>query len=113
MSNYPTRAGVEDAEPLEFPTKRLSISTTVHYRARVFTVSAEGYTMDRLCDMLDEKFGPAQAAPNGANTPAATASPPLCPVHNRPMKEMKFPSRQGYQFHCTTKVADGWCDERA
>lgn len=112
MSYAPiTREGVEAAEPLDFPTKRLTISTVVTYRGRTFTVSAEGYTVDRLCDMLDEKFGPVSAA--APNREEHTASPPVCPVHKREMKAMKYPSKQGHTFHCTAKVGDDWCDERA
>jgi hypothetical protein len=74
MSYAPiTRNGVESAEPLEFPAKRLSISTIVQYRGRTFTVTAEGYTVDRLCDMLDEKFGPVSAAPVREEHPARPA----------------------------------------
>lgn len=113
MSYAPiTKNGVESAEPLEFPTKRLTISTVVTYRGRTFNVSAEGYTMDRLCDMLDEKFGPPNGKTHAAPEPAG--SPPACPIHRKPMKAMKYPSKQGHMWHCTAKVGDdGWCDERA
>lgn len=109
-----TRNGVESAEPLEFPTKRLSITTVVQYRGRTFTVSAEGYTMDKLCDMLDEKFGAAGVREEHTAPAQAPDSPPVCPVHKRPMKAMKFASKRGELWMCTFRFEDGsYCDERA
>lgn len=119
MSYAPiSKNGVAAAEPLDFPTKKLSISTQVVYRGRTFTVEAEGYTVDRLCDMLDEKFGSPAAAPNGGNTrapeaPQPLASPPSCPVHRKAMKAMKFAGKRGEQWMCTFRFEDGtYCDER-
>jgi hypothetical protein len=113
-----TRNGVDQADPLEFAKRRrITLSTTVSYRGRQLVVSAEGLDADRFCDLLDMRFGPVSAQPNGGNTPRAPGpltSPPLCPVHKREMKPMKYPSKQGHTFHCTAKVGDdGWCDERA
>jgi hypothetical protein len=114
MSTYPTKNGVEDAEPLTFPEiRRIALSTQATYRGRTFTISFEGYTMDEAADLLDRKFSPT-AAPNGKEHAAPLGTPPVCPVHHKPMKPMKFASKRGEQWMCTAKLGDdGWCEERA
>jgi hypothetical protein len=93
-----------EAEPLYAPT--ITISTVVSYRGRQFTITSEGYTVEQFADLLDRKFGPPSA-------PAAQPSAPLCAVHNRTMKPMQRPDRQGHTYMCTAKIGDGWCDQRA
>ena len=110
-NNYPTRAGVEEAEALDFTERTISISTVVQHRGRAFTITFRGYTLDQAADLLDKRFGGTQAPPVEAQ-PLST--PPTCPVHRKPMKEMKYPSKQGHTYHCTVKMdQDTWCDERA
>lgn len=111
MSYAPiTKNGVDAADPLSFETRRISISTQVQHRGRTLTITSEGYTADELCDLLDKRFGPAAAAPNGRDTAAA---PPICPVHNKPMKLMTRADRQGNTHWCTQKSGDDYCKERA
>jgi hypothetical protein len=60
--------------------------------------------------LLDKRFG----TPVGVYTQTQSSTePPICPTHNRPMKQMKYPTKQGHAWHCTAKVSDGWCEERA
>ncbi len=35
-------------------------------------------------------------------------TPPICPVHNRPMKASRKPGA----WFCTAKVDDGYCDQK-
>ncbi len=51
--------------------------------------------------------GMQQAAPNASTAPTAD-SPPICPIHNRPMK----PSRKPGGWYCSAKVGDGYCQEK-
>ncbi|HEY3228557.1 MAG TPA: hypothetical protein VGJ87_05005 [Roseiflexaceae bacterium] len=44
------------ADRLTFERK-IVISTQVAYRGRLLTITAEGYTADQLCDLLDKRFG--------------------------------------------------------
>ena len=128
MSNYPTKNGVEEAEALDFTERTISISTTVQHRGRAFTVNFSGFTLDQAVDILDRKgYAPVDGQVawrerrnrnDGDEQPQASpqplSTPPLCPVHRKPMKEMKYPSKQGHTFHCTVKMdQDTWCDERA
>lgn len=43
---------------------------------------------------------------------AATAVPPRCPVHQRPMRQLPD-ARRGTQWKCTARDGDGYCAERA
>lgn len=91
-------------------TKRITLQTTVEYRGRAFQISAEGYTLDELADMLDKRGLTPSSTTHSA--PAAAAAP-LCPTHGKPMKAMQRPDRQGRAWWCTCKMGDGYCQERA
>ena len=55
--------------------------------------------------------GMVQTAPAPALVaPAASASsgPPMCPTHQRPMKESRKPGT----YYCSAKVGDGYCDHK-
>lgn len=97
------------SENTNAPAKRISISTTVAHRGRQLVITAENYSADEFCDLLDRRFGETQDAPVFRQPPAT----PSCPIHGKPMREMKYPSKTGQMWHCTAKVGDGWCDERA
>ncbi|HEY3230620.1 MAG TPA: hypothetical protein VGJ87_15455 [Roseiflexaceae bacterium] len=45
--------------------------------------------------------------------PPRVAEAPMCPTHNRGMKRLQYPTKLGHALHCTAKVGDGWCEERA
>ncbi len=45
--------------------------------------------------------------------PPCVAEAPMCPTHNRAMKRLQYPTKQGHQWHCTAKIGDDWCEERA
>lgn len=110
MSNYPTRAGVEEASELTFPDiRRITISCQVHYRGRYLTVAFEGYTADEACDLLDRRFGPSQTNGLVSITPPASTdtNAPICPTHGKEMRN------NGKGWFCPSRVGDGWCRERA
>jgi hypothetical protein len=39
---------------------------------------------------------------------ASSGEPPICPVHNRPMKASKKPGA----WFCSAKVGEGYCDQK-
>ena len=45
--------------------------------------------------------------------PLRVAEAPVCPTHNSAMKRLEYPTKQGHQWHCTAKIGDDWCEERA
>ncbi len=45
--------------------------------------------------------------------PLRVAEAPMCLTHNRAMKRLQYPTKQGHQWHCTAKMGDDWCEERA
>ncbi len=48
--------------------------------------------------------------PEGTRAPAQASSsePPICPVHNRPMKASTKPGA----WFCSAKVGEGYCDQK-
>lgn len=107
-----TKNGVDAAEPLSFPEKRITLSTTIQYRGRAITIAAEGYSLDQFVDLLDKRAPIAcEARPE---TPAPAESAARCPHHpDRPLKPMKFADRQGHTKMCTARIGDDYCDFRA
>jgi hypothetical protein len=115
MSAYKpiSRDGIEAAEPLDFAEpRRITISTDVLHHGRKLTITCAGYSVDEFCTMLDTRFGQVEhTAPQTSALP--TDGPPTCPVHNREMKEMKFP-KAGARWFCTAKTDDDhYCTKRA
>lgn len=92
-----TRESVAAAEPLAFqeplpadlpsapaPAEPyVEIQTTIEHRGRVFTVVARGYTLDKLCDMLDRA---GYAPPTPAEWRKLPDGTPICPKHATPMR---------------------------
>jgi len=65
------------------PEPYVEIHTTIEHRGRVFTVVARGYTLDKLCDMLDHA---GYAPPTPAEWRKLPGGTPLCPKHQTPMR---------------------------
>ena len=75
----------------------------------VGTLTISGSTGNEIAQTLKAMAaaGMQRAAP--APTQAAPAdSPPMCPIHNKPMK----PSRKPGGWFCSAKVGDGYCQEK-
>lgn len=121
---YPTKAGVDAAEPLDFTEKRITLSTTVQYRGRAITITAEGYTLDQFSDLLDKRAPAPPEAPGRVTevdvppphfTPdgAPTCQNPNCSRYGKPFA----PSAHG-GLYCTgrdtiTGNAKGYCKQTA
>lgn len=102
-------------EPAAYPN--LTIQTTVvDPDGFVWTVTFADTSLAAAADVLKKRgCRPAAPAPSSAPSaaPAAPSGAPCCPTHNRPMKAMQRPDKQGHTHMCTAKVGDSWCDQRA
>jgi hypothetical protein len=100
MSNY-TRPAANVA--LELP------NMTVHgFTGTLILTGESGSEIVTILKQM-QAAGMQQAAPTASAASAAPAadSPPMCPIHNKPMK----PSRKPGGWYCSAKVGDGYCSE--
>jgi hypothetical protein len=103
---------ITEAEAAElFSERRITLRTSVAYQGFTVEVQAEGYTLDQLVSMLTRRgCTPAQQAQQGqpaAPSAASSEEPPLCPDHNRPMKQGR------YGWFCSAKSGDTYCSRKA
>lgn len=111
-TTMPSREAIEAAEPIDFEAKRAQATPARQYPARSYAiecVSPAGFHIvitlaDIRLDGLDDALGalmergympyepPALPNPTPAATGAApaTGQPPMCPLHNRPMKVSNY-----------------------
>ncbi len=65
-------------------------------------------------ELLGSVPDPTLPQPGQEGTYGAVAAPPLCPVHQSPMKESQFqPANGTVQWFCPVKQAGGYCKEMA
>jgi hypothetical protein len=108
-------------EPRAYPKNRAAIQAIYDGFIVTFEVTdAKIGQVEQLIGTLIERgytpaalpVAPAQGQ-NGNGHAPATDQPPSCRIHNRPMKRMNWASKEGHTWHCTAKMGDDWCAERA
>jgi hypothetical protein len=74
------------------------------------TLTLSGATGNEIAQILAamQQAGLEQVAAPAAPTPQAPSGVPMCPVHNRPMKESRKPGG----WFCSSKVGDEYCKEK-
>ncbi len=93
----------------DLPAGEMKYSFKVHVQAHGFAgdLIISSTTVNDLVKSI-KLLGHAGIEPTTAASQSA-GSPPVCPVHQRPMKASKRPG----SFFCTAKVGEGYCEERA
>ena len=113
QADLPADLGQPKAAPAEQPApaaaksaRKITIATTVAHRGRTFTITVEGYTLDQLCDLLDDKSYAPPAPQEWQRLPDGT---PLCPKHNAPMRQREKQGDSWWSHNVGTKDAPIYC----
>lgn len=111
VEELPADLGKPIAEKARKP--QITIATTVEHRGRVFTVEAEGITLDQFCDLLDQR-GYVAHQPQLLSAPVATADDlpegwKLCHKHHAGMKQRHKQGDSWNSHNVGTKEQPIWC----
>jgi hypothetical protein len=106
--NGHTTALADEAGEL-YPTyPRIELETTVTFEGFTFRVTFRDTSLAEAIKVLQRRGCQPTTSPAVSQPAPANGAPPICPVHNKPMK----PSQKSGWF-CSQKVGDDYCKERA
>lgn len=102
MSTYSNTARPAAPVALELPNMTINGYTG--------TLILTGETGSDLVQILKamQQAGMTQAAAPVVSAAPATSGPPICPIHQKPMKESRKPGT----WFCSAKVGEGYCDHK-
>ena len=124
LNSMPSRSQIDAAQPLDMNQTRaekpaeITIEVTpaglIVKASYTGTLSSIPAAIERLrqSGVLDLVQASAPAQLPSASASAHSDTPPMCPVHGKPMKAMTKPDKNGYTHWCTAKSGDSFCKER-